>query len=292
MIAFADTRTQDDVRRMWKTVFGDSDAYMDIYFGEKYRNQNTLIYFDEGKAAASLQMLPYDFSFCGTEIPVAYFSGLCTMPEARKKGFMAALIRRAFQEMATQSIPLALLVPQETWLLDFYGKFGFAQTFDAGTETLPPLKPLVEKYPNDLAAAYREFDAYFRHRDMTVQKSFGDFRAIVAEAALFDFPSKHNLTGMARVTDVQRLLSVFAAAYPQKRFSVAVRDEILPQNNAVFSVENGAAHRETLWRIEPFFDISINQLTEFLLGYHTSEKQKPIAEIFPEKQAGINFMLE
>ncbi|HBK95633.1 MAG TPA: GNAT family N-acetyltransferase, partial [Porphyromonadaceae bacterium] len=35
---------------MWKTVFGDSDEYMEIYFREKYRNENTLIYFESGKA--------------------------------------------------------------------------------------------------------------------------------------------------------------------------------------------------------------------------------------------------
>ncbi|HMM17459.1 MAG TPA: GNAT family N-acetyltransferase, partial [Petrimonas sp.] len=90
MIHYADNTTRQQVYDMWKTVFGDSDEYMEIYFREKYRNENTLIYFESGKAVSSLQMLPFDFSFHGSEIPVAYFSGLCTLPEARKKGFMGA----------------------------------------------------------------------------------------------------------------------------------------------------------------------------------------------------------
>lgn len=291
MITFADIHTQPAVRQMWKTVFGDSDAFLDIYFREKYRNQNTLVYLENGVPAASLQMLPYRFSFCGTEIRVAYFSGLCTLPQARKKGYMGALIRAALVEMGARRIPLALLVPQDEGVLHYYQKFGFAQTFDEGTEELPPLKKLIEKHPHDLAAAYREFDAHFRRQDMTVQKSLADFRAIAAEAALFGFPPKKNLIGMARAADAEPLLAAFAAAYPQKRFSVAVRDEILPQNNAVFSVQHGSVTKSNTLS-QPDLNVNISQLTELLLGYRTSEKQNPAAEIFPEKEQGMHFMME
>jgi len=67
MIQFADDRTKQQVWDMWKTVFGDPDDYMEIYFRYKYRNENTLLYIEDGKAVSSLQMLPYQFTFCGTE---------------------------------------------------------------------------------------------------------------------------------------------------------------------------------------------------------------------------------
>jgi predicted acetyltransferase len=190
MIAFGTNQTMPLVRKMWKICFGDSDEYMELYFREKYRNENTLVYFDDNQAVASLQMLPYIFTFHQTEIPIAYFSGLCTLPEARKKGFMAALIRKAFEVLRQRQIPLAVLVPQEKWLLGFYDKFGFAQTFDAGTKEILSLKQLWEKYPDDLPAAYREFDNYFRMQDMTVQKTFDDFRAIMEEANFSIFLQK------------------------------------------------------------------------------------------------------
>jgi hypothetical protein len=50
MIQFAEDSTKQEVWDMWKKVFGDSDDYMEIYFRHKYRNENTLIYFDNGKA--------------------------------------------------------------------------------------------------------------------------------------------------------------------------------------------------------------------------------------------------
>lgn len=121
---------------MWKTVFGDPDAYMDIYFRDKYRNENTLVYIEDGKPVASLQMLPYMFTFCEKEIPIAYISGACTLPAYRGKGYMSALLKQSFQEMRKRNIPLTLLVPQDAGLMEFYAPFGFAQAFDAGTEAV------------------------------------------------------------------------------------------------------------------------------------------------------------
>ena len=86
MIQFAGDTTEQQVWDMWKTVFGDSDDYMQLYFKYKYRNENTLIYIEDDKAVSSLQMLSYKFTFCGEVIPVQYLSGVCTLPEYRGKG--------------------------------------------------------------------------------------------------------------------------------------------------------------------------------------------------------------
>jgi predicted acetyltransferase len=218
MIQYANQHIAPQIRQMWKTVFGDSDAYMDIYFREKYRNERTLVYMEGDKAMASLQMLPYRFTFCDVEIPVAYISGAATLPEARKKGYMQQLLLKSFDEMAKNGVPLSILVPQEEWLLTFYEKYGYVQTFDAGVEELPSLKTLLDKNKGDEKAVYGEFDAQFRTKDMTVQKTFDDFRTIVEEAQLFNFPTKKNLIGMARVIDAERLLTNFKKRYHQTGF--------------------------------------------------------------------------
>ncbi len=289
MIKFADNTTKPLVWDMWKTVFGDSDDYMEIYFREKYRNENTLIYFDRGKAVSSLQMLPFSFSFHGTEIPIAYFSGLCTLPEARRKGFMGALIEKSFDEMGKNGIPLAILVPQEESVMDFYRPFGFTQTFDAGTP-LPDLRKIVSESEN-LETAYKSFDSFFRQRDMTVQKSFDDFRAIVKEATLFDFPSKRSLVGMARVIDAEKLLSLFADRYKHKLFSVTIHDELLPMNNATFAISEGKSVKNGN-SVSPTFHFNIRTLAQVLLGYHTSWQDEPLRSVFPEKTPQMHFMME
>ena len=180
MIDYITSATEHQVLEMWRICFGDSQPYFDIYFRERYKNENTLAYFVEDKVVASLQLLHYNFTYCNTEIPIAYISGACTLPEARKKGYMEALLKRAFREIAKRKVPLSILVPEEDWLLDFYNKYGYAQTFEKGAD-LPSLKDLMNRHSNDLTAAYKEFDSLFRNKEMTVQKTFDDFRVVVEE---------------------------------------------------------------------------------------------------------------
>ncbi|WP_298648661.1 GNAT family N-acetyltransferase [uncultured Proteiniphilum sp.] len=319
MIQFADETTRQQVWKMWKTVFDDPDDYMEIYFRHKYRDENSLLYLEEEHVVASLQMLPYRFTFCGREIPVLYLSGVSTLPGYRKKGYMRQLLVKSFEEAARKDVPLMLLVPQEEWLLKFYDRYGFAQTFDDGTEELPSLKELTGRYPGDLGAAFREFNTLFRQKDMTLQKSFDDFYAMVEEAALFDFPTKRSLKGMARVIDAERLLSLFADRYPRQSFSIIVHDELLKDNNAVFTVTDGKVERRPLVTesggkggeetlsdkentpqtgggdsspVESALTVDIRELAQLLLGYHTSEKAKPFNTLFPEKEPQMHFMLE
>lgn len=291
MITFADDTTKQAVWDMWKVCFNDPDDYMEIYFRHKYRNENTLLYLDEGRAVASLQMLHYQFTFCGAEIPVIYLSGLCTLPEARRKGFMHQLLLKSFDEAAGRGIPLMLLVPQEEWLLQFYERFGFAQTFDSGSEPLPSLKELRDASPADLHAAYSAFNTHYRQNDMTLQKSYDDFLAMIEEAALYDYPAKRNLRGMARVIDAERLLSLFAARYKEKIFSTLVQDALLSDNSHLFTLTGGTAVRATLPE-EPCFRLEIRELTQLLLGYHTTAREEPLRTLFPEKKAEMHFMLE
>lgn len=291
MIAFATDDTKQQVWGMWKTVFGDPDDYMEVYFRTKYRNDNTLLYFEGDKAVASLQMLPFNFTFCGIEIPVLYLSGVSTLSEYRKRGYMHKLLLKSFEVAHERNIPLMLLVPQEEWLLKFYNKYGFAQTFDPGEEEISLLGDMKELLEQDPQAAYKKFDKHFRHQNMTVQKTFDDFLAIAEEGKLFNYPVKRSLIGMARIIDAEKLLSVFAERYPEKEFSVSIQDEMLKHNNIAGTISDGNFKKipsEKNINIET----DIRRLSQFLLGYHTSKEPQPFNEIFPEENPQMHYMME
>lgn len=292
MIQFAGDTTKQQVWDMWKTVFGDSDDYMQLYFKYKYRNENTLIYIEDDKAVSSLQMLSYKFTFCGEVIPVQYLSGVCTLPEYRGKGYARELLLKSFEVAIERGIPLVILVPQEDWLLSFYTKFGFALAFDSGTEQLPPLKKIIDDNQVDLYNAYKEFDSLFRNKDMAVQKSFQDFQAIAEEAALFNYPPKKNLRGMARIINSELLLDLFAAMYCDKAFTVSLKDEILKNNDSRFTVNQSIISKDSSIIIQPLLEFDIRDFTQAIMGYHTSEKAAPVNTLFPEKTPVMNYMLE
>lgn len=290
MIEYITPETRPQILEMWRVCFGDSQPYFDIYFKEKYSDENTLAYFEGNKVVASLQLLHYNFTFCGAEIPIAYISGACTLPQARKKGYMETLLKRTFHELEKRNIPLSLLVPEEDWLLAFYAKYGYAQTFDAGSD-LPCLQELMKRHLDNLPAAYNEFDSFFRKQEMTVQKTFEDFRVVVEEAAGYDFQPKKSLVGMARVIDARLMIELFAKKHPEKLFSVAITDDILPQNNLLLSVRNGKVI-DTDTKLSTHLSLTIYDLAQGLLGYHTSDKQSLFKDIFPEHQPQMHFMLE
>lgn len=290
MIDYITPKTTSQILEMWRICFGDSQPYFDIYFRERYKNENTLAYFVEGKAVASLQLLHYNFTYCDTEIPVSYISGACTLPEERKKGYMGALLKRAFKEIAKRNVPLSLLVPEEKWLLDFYNPYGYAQTFDAGAELIS-LKDLMQRHANDLREAYKEFDALYRNQSMTVQKTFDDFRVVVEETAGYDYPTKKSLDGMTRVIDAKFMLGLFAKKHPEKSFSVEVTDDILPENNLFLSIDNGHVS-DTDVKHATHLQLSISDLAQALLGYQTSKKEELLKGVFPEHVPQIHFMME
>lgn len=302
MIQFASQSIRPQVRRMWKTVFGDQDSYMDVYFRWKYKDENTLVWVEDGKVVSSLQMLPYRFTFCGTELPILYLSGVATLSECRNHGFMGQLLSASFQEARRREIPLMLLVPQEEWLLKYYSRYSFARTFDPGTEDLISLKALMDKFPGDLKAAYNAFDACFRGQEMTVQKTFDDFRAIVEEAALYAYPAKRNLIGMARVIDVERLLTLFAGKYTDRLFDIFIHDGQISENNSLCRVYGGLVKKGRLSgglvtpggvsRKSPSLRANIGEMAQLLLGYHTAQKPEPLKTLFPEKRPQMHFMLE
>ena len=290
MIQYITPKTQTQILDMWKVCFGDSQPYFDIYFKEKYRDENTLAYFEGDKAVASLQLLYYNFTYCDTEIQIAYISGACTLPEARKKGYMEALLKRTFHELEKKNIPLSLLVPEEDWLLRFYDKYDYAQTFDKGRDLLS-LDKLMKRHQDDLPAAYNEFESMFREQEMTVQKTYNDFRIIVEEAAGYDFPEKKSLTGMTRVIDARVMLNLFAKKYPEKCFSIEISDPILTQNNLFLSINKGEV-LEAKTKLTTHLILTIHDLAQTVLGYHTNDKQELLKGVFPEHQPQMHFMLE
>lgn len=76
---------KEEVIRLWRICFQDSEDFIRFYFDKKYREENTLTLSENGQIVSALQMLPYQMTWNGNLIPVSYISGASTLPEAVKK---------------------------------------------------------------------------------------------------------------------------------------------------------------------------------------------------------------
>ena len=165
-IAFA---TQDDTGalwEMWKICFGDDDSYINAYFKNVYRPENTLIAWENDVRLGSLQMLPHTFYIDGTAHRSMYIGGVCVLPAYRKRGIASELMHFAETHMISRGIELSFLVP---FSFSFYEKLGyraisFLSEFSGPTSALTPyvmqdVSPVETKIPPTLA--YSQFAARF-----------------------------------------------------------------------------------------------------------------------------------
>jgi GNAT superfamily N-acetyltransferase len=289
MIEFAGQHTRSLIRSMWKSVFDDTDQYIDLIFSEKYRDENTLLYFDEGNLAACLHMFPYTFRFYEKAIPFYYLAGLSTLPQYRNKGYMGQLISASFRVMQARGIALSILVPAEEWLFGYYEKYGFAQTFEAGGQEVD-LGAIIDMHPNDTEKQYRLFDTLYQQRDFITLKTEDEFAAIVTDYQWDGRPPKRNLNGMSRVIQALPLLNLYAEKFPSESFSLRVEGSG-PATSEAYAISNGKAIRANIPNAD--WHIDEKDLAQLLFGCQPENAPRELFRHFDKQQHPIlNLMLE
>ncbi|EHP46850.1 GNAT family N-acetyltransferase [Odoribacter laneus] len=184
---------KEEVIRLWRICFQDSEDFIRFYFDKKYREENTLTLSENGQIVSALQMLPYQMTWNGNLIPVSYISGASTLPEARKKGYMSQLLSKAFGVMKNQKIAFSILIPQEDYLYDYYAKTGYVPVFGYTPENYYlPVKYThkqveilsSQKCFSSLPELYCYFNRQMLKRPNCVQHTAEDFKIILEDLYL------------------------------------------------------------------------------------------------------------
>lgn len=122
MIRLANTGDMETLRGIWNACFVGEEGFGVFFFSELYKPEQTLVYEKpDGTVTSMLHMLPYTR---GDGEPVTYVYGVGTLPEYRRRGHSAAVIREALRING-----VCFLIPQEPWLFGFYEQFGFKTVF-------------------------------------------------------------------------------------------------------------------------------------------------------------------
>ena len=114
----------EQLKSLWKSLFGDTEAFISLFFHEVVREENIRVLEEKGRILSALYMLPYPFRIWNQEVTASYISGAGTLPEAQGRGLMRRLLIDSFKEMEHRLIPLSILIPAEPWLYGFYEKSG------------------------------------------------------------------------------------------------------------------------------------------------------------------------
>lgn len=196
----------EQLKSLWKSLFGDTEAFISLFFHEVVREENIRVLEEKGRILSALYMLPYPFRIWNQEVAASYISGAGTLPEAQGRGLMRRLLIDSFKEMEHRQIPLSILIPAEPWLYGFYEKSDYATVFAYNQQVYPPKDRrlgedalVVEKYSiSDLGdsflqkredlmgACFSYFDQRLRERNACILHSYANFRTIVHDYAISD----------------------------------------------------------------------------------------------------------
>ncbi len=117
-------------KEIWKRCFGDTDSYIDVYYANRYKEDETAVLLCEGEILAMLTMIsvktvtPNKQSF-----NTAMLYAIATRPEYQNRGFASQLLAFSHQYVKTGKHELSILVPAKRELFDYYRKQGYRNGF-------------------------------------------------------------------------------------------------------------------------------------------------------------------
>lgn len=113
---------------LWREVFDeDTERFTDYYFAQKAPKNRGLVLEEKGEIRSMLYLTPERMRMGNCERDSAYIVGVATKRECRRRGYMAALLKAAFELLHAEKMPFVFLMPASP---DIYRPFGFTWIYD------------------------------------------------------------------------------------------------------------------------------------------------------------------
>lgn len=109
------------LRRLWQQAFGDTDAFLDLFFAHGFSPERCLWSEENGRVTAGLYWL--DCEYRGKKL--AYIYAVATDEAFRGRGLCRDLMGRAHEILARRGYAGSILVPGEPELAGLYEKLGY-----------------------------------------------------------------------------------------------------------------------------------------------------------------------
>ena len=109
------------LRQLWKQAFGDTDAFLDIFFSAAFAPKRCRCVVTDGEVAAAL----YWFSCEVGGQPLAYIYAVATAKQFRGKGLCRQLMADTHTHLKNLGYAGALLVPGDPGLREMYRAMGY-----------------------------------------------------------------------------------------------------------------------------------------------------------------------
>lgn len=142
----------DQLKNIWKIVFGDEDKYINGYFEHVFNPDNSWCYEDNGTLGAMLYTIPCRIRITDNEYASAYyFYALATLEKYRKQGIMGQMIEKSTAHIESAGCNNMFLIPANDKLISYYKKYGFCTTYGINGYTINGDLSLKETDPEHMS---------------------------------------------------------------------------------------------------------------------------------------------
>jgi predicted acetyltransferase len=178
---------KDAVKSLWRECFADSDAYVEMFFSQVYREDEAMLLMMDGEPVSSLLLQHYAMNFHGVMCTVSYICGAATARQQRCHGNMSRLMAESLRESYKRGDIASTLIPANEYLFGYYKHFGFSPAFYVDIErytSAHTFKFIGEYLRYDTPDSDEAFDFFTRkmlERPCTVQHSREQYRNILMD---------------------------------------------------------------------------------------------------------------
>lgn len=117
-------------KELWKHCFGDSDSYINFFYANRYKKDETAVLLHNEEISAMLTMIPVKTMLPDNRcLDSLMFYAIATHPNYQNRGFATQLIDFCNQYLKENNKDCSLLVPANKQLFDFYRKQGYEDGF-------------------------------------------------------------------------------------------------------------------------------------------------------------------
>lgn len=109
------------LRQLWRQAFGDTDAFLDIFFSTAFSPERCRCVMEKGQLAAAL----YWFSCEACGLPIAYIYAVATSRAFRGQGLCSKLMADTHSYLKNLGYAGAILVPGDGELRQMYRNMGY-----------------------------------------------------------------------------------------------------------------------------------------------------------------------
>lgn len=149
-------------RPLYEEVFSeDSRQFVEYYYTEKAKDNQIYVAEEDEGIRSMLHLNPYQMSVNGTRKQVHYIVAVATQEAYRKRGYMAALLKQALQDMYQSGETFTFLMPASE---SIYRPFDFRTVYEQNKPFIKELEGWEELSETDCSELADRVNAWLAER--------------------------------------------------------------------------------------------------------------------------------